>query len=415
MPSPGQNEKVKGALALQQQGDLEAAAERYREVLAIEPANADALHMLGVVHLRQKRYREGVDCIEQACIVGKWHDRTAFANLVRGLTNLVATLPEPVDGEARCGWVAEERARRASARAEDREPLVSILIPSYNHARYVGDALRSVFAQTYPRLELIVIDDGSTDTSAQVIERTLADCPHPHRFAARANEGAPATINEALALASGEYFNVLNSDDLFAPERIEAMVAGVHRGGAEWGFSRCAFIDDAGMPCRDDARAREIGAHFESMTDRRYIGQHFVFANPVISTGNIFAACEFARGRLGFAVDFPYVHDWAFCLEAAWQEEPVVVDADLYRYRLHETNTGSGSDPGPALEADCVVEWYCERAEREMPQNPLALCAATTPGRLALARLMHMRGVPRSPEEVRAIVQKLRDVYDDAR
>lgn len=104
---------------------------------------------------------------------------------------------------------------------------VSVVVPSYNHARFVASALRSIIRQTHAPSEIIVIDDGSTDGSPRVIERTLKDCALPCELVARANRGLCATLNEGLARSSkrGRYFAYLGSDDLWLPDFLRARVA----------------------------------------------------------------------------------------------------------------------------------------------------------------------------------------------
>lgn len=104
-------------------------------------------------------------------------------------------------------------------------PAVSVVVPSFNHAPFVERTLRSIFRQTLPPLELIVIDDGSRDESPQIIERTLRDCPFACDFLARENRGLSATLNEGFARARGRYFAYLGSDDLWFPEFLRARVA----------------------------------------------------------------------------------------------------------------------------------------------------------------------------------------------
>lgn len=102
-------------------------------------------------------------------------------------------------------------------------PLVSVVIPSYNHARYVGKAIESVLSQTYSNIELIVVDDGSKDDSREII-RELAN---RHGFRAILNEvnrGQSYALNSALATASGEYVSLLPSDDWYLPEKIALQV-----------------------------------------------------------------------------------------------------------------------------------------------------------------------------------------------
>jgi alpha-1,3-rhamnosyltransferase len=125
---------------------------------------------------------------------------------------------------------------------------VSVLVPSYNHARFVERTLRSVFAQTFPPKNLIVIDDGSKDESVAVIEKVLADCPFPHRLIARGNRGLCATLNEGFAAAEGEYFAYLGSDDVWLPEFLEDNVRLLEsRPRAALAFGHAFVIDDEDM------------------------------------------------------------------------------------------------------------------------------------------------------------------------
>lgn len=104
-------------------------------------------------------------------------------------------------------------------------PSISVVVPSYNHARFVGACLRSVFRQTHAPRELVVIDDGSRDDSIAIIEHTLKDCPFPCEFVARENRGLCRTLNESLERTAGDYFAYLGSDDLWFPEFIAARVS----------------------------------------------------------------------------------------------------------------------------------------------------------------------------------------------
>src|SRR5919197_760088 len=104
------------------------------------------------------------------------------------------------------------------ARPCDEEGLpvtVSAVIPSFNHARFVTQAIDSVLGQSFTELELIIVDDGSTDGSADVIRRHLAvRAPAiPVRFVHRPNRGLCRTINEGLSIAGGRYVALLASDD----------------------------------------------------------------------------------------------------------------------------------------------------------------------------------------------------------
>lgn len=103
----------------------------------------------------------------------------------------------------------------------DDRPLVTLVIPAYNHAFYLPEAIRSVLAQTYPLIELIVIDDGSTDDTAQV----LAGLEGDFRWFTQENAGQSRTLARGWYEARGEILAYLSADDSLEPRAVEAAVA----------------------------------------------------------------------------------------------------------------------------------------------------------------------------------------------
>jgi glycosyltransferase involved in cell wall biosynthesis len=98
-------------------------------------------------------------------------------------------------------------------------PLVSAAIPAYNAARFLADAVDSVLAQTYPNLEICIVDDGSTDNTPQVIER-YRDEPRVRAFR-QVNAGPAAARNHAVRESKGAFLAFLDADDLWLPDKIE--------------------------------------------------------------------------------------------------------------------------------------------------------------------------------------------------
>lgn len=108
---------------------------------------------------------------------------------------------------------------------EARTPLVSMIVVSYNHARFVLETLDSVKAQTYTNTELIIIDDCSTDDSVALIERWLRQTGTAATFIRHdQNRGICRTVNHAVAAASGKYIAMIASDDLWLPDKTERQV-----------------------------------------------------------------------------------------------------------------------------------------------------------------------------------------------
>ena len=111
--------------------------------------------------------------------------------------------------------------------SQESQPLVSIVIPCYNHEAFVQDCIRSVIDQTYQNIELIIIDDGSKDNSVAKIQELLDQCKAcftRFEFRHRPNVVLSATLNEALEWCRGEYFSVIASDDMMLVDKTEIQV-----------------------------------------------------------------------------------------------------------------------------------------------------------------------------------------------
>ena len=122
---------------------------------------------------------------------------------------------------------------------------VFVAVPSYNHAPFVEKCLRSIIGQTVRPKKLLVIDDGSTDGSPAIIERTLIDCAFDCEMIARENRGLCATLNQALSLSDGEFFAYLGSDDIWLPNFLEEQTRLLNaRPDAVLAFSHAYLIDE---------------------------------------------------------------------------------------------------------------------------------------------------------------------------
>lgn len=100
-------------------------------------------------------------------------------------------------------------------------PLVSVIIPAYNHELYIEEALQSVVNQTYSNIELIVINDGSKDRTAEIIEKFIQSNKNANiQFINKQNEGVCKTLNKGLEIATGEYIALLASDDVWLTDRV---------------------------------------------------------------------------------------------------------------------------------------------------------------------------------------------------
>ena len=164
-------------------------------------------------------------------------------------------------------------------------PKVSVLISCYNHAQYIEAAITSVLRQTYANIELIVLDDGSSDNSYQII-RTLAD-QHQFYAARQQNIGLTASLNKALQMATGKYICQLGSDDIMMPDKTEKQVAFMEgNSDAAVNGGNALLIDENGV----------IINHRQKFPPYREIAFAQIFANT--GPGIIASTCMIRKSAL---------------------------------------------------------------------------------------------------------------------
>ncbi len=99
--------------------------------------------------------------------------------------------------------------------------LISVVIPAYNHEKFVGAAIESVLEQSYQNFEIVIIDDGSTDQTAKVVQ-SYKDSRIKYLY--QDNQDAYNTINRGMGLAKGDFIAILNSDGIYAPNRLKRLI-----------------------------------------------------------------------------------------------------------------------------------------------------------------------------------------------
>jgi glycosyltransferase involved in cell wall biosynthesis len=253
-------------------------------------------------------------------------------------------------------------------------PRVSVIIPSYNHARYLERCLTSVFTQTYDNAEVIAIDDGSTDDSLCVLQRLANQSPFPMTVYGQGNKGAAFTINRGIRLSSGDYVNILNSDDAFTPDRIATLFAQFRGCDSEFIFSRVQFMDEADNDVSlVDDYAIDLVSKQSAINDFMSVGFSAIRSNVAISTGNFFFSRQLYE-RVGPFAEFRYCHDWDFLLRCLVHVEPVYVAQPLYWYRLHSRNSFRDLAEAAGYECPTLMRNYFRSVRRGIVPNALAPC-----------------------------------------
>jgi glycosyltransferase involved in cell wall biosynthesis len=214
---------------------------------------------------------------------------------------------------------------------------IAVVIPLYNHAAYIGDAIRSVLAQTRAVDKIIIVDDGSTDDSVEIV-RALAE-PRIELYT-QANLGAHAALNRGIEKAVGcDYVAILNSDDVFARERISKCAAFLDETSSiDVVATRLKLIDSTGSEIAfSDRRAKWFAAAWSVRGSQLELVEQLGVANFISSTSNL-------TGRRAYFLDHPfrhyrYAHDYFFVLDCALHNRLAVLEDELFSYRVHSTNT----------------------------------------------------------------------------
>jgi glycosyltransferase involved in cell wall biosynthesis len=210
---------------------------------------------------------------------------------------------------------------------QPQQPLVSVIIPTYNRAAYLKEAVASVLAQTYERWELVIVDDGSTDGTAGYL-RGLSDPriratsgPHSGNRAAPCNSGARA--------AAGSYLAFLDSDDLWLPAKLERQVeAMLQQPDCRWSYTRRTCID---------AHGRELsGPGFRSWTPcSGWILADVLELRALIASSALMIERTLYEEVGGFDESYARCEDVAMWLTLAERSPVVAVDTLLVKKRIH--------------------------------------------------------------------------------
>lgn len=236
--------------------------------------------------------------------------------------------------------------------------LVSVLIPSYNHEKYIAGTIRSIISQTYADIELIIVDDGSKDSSWNIINSMAEECRQRFCrvvFVRQKNAGTCSSFNRCASLALGEFIYFIASDDLAMPEAIECEYGFLSQ-NSEYGLAvgendiidssnAVVFWDKQQNIIRDRAQAAYFSfsdmlkkthknIDFESSTFGKYetfLGTNYI-PNGYLIRHSVFDLTG------GYRKEAP-LEDWYMMLQLSKYSKFKFITKTLFQYRWHESNT----------------------------------------------------------------------------
>lgn len=137
------------------------------------------------------------------------------------------------------------------------DKLLSIIIPVYNAGKYIEATLNSIYAQTYKDFEIILVDDCSSDNSAEIIKEHMKSHPEIVYHLQEENKGAAVARNTALAIAKGQYVAFLDSDDIWKPDKTEKQLKLLEEKEGAFAFTAIEMIDDNGEIVKKKRKVKE--------------------------------------------------------------------------------------------------------------------------------------------------------------
>ncbi|MGI6639690.1 MAG: glycosyltransferase [Desulfobulbus sp.] len=254
-------------------------------------------------------------------------------------------------------------------------PKVSVVIPAYNHERFIGPAIESVLQQTHESLELIIIDDGSTDRTAEVIQGYT---DQRLQYVHQENQDAYNALNRGLSMVKGDFVAILNSDDIFMPNRLERLLVEQQASSAQCLFSKVCLINDDGDRLDNPALwwnqwYADVLARYEASGD---LYTAFLQRNCLVTTSNLFMTRE-AMQTVGGFCPLRYLHDYDYMfriLLAFPGQVRFLHQEPLLWYRIHGSNTISEAAIIGREQDKAVIRQYL------LARIPTDLQALTTAG-----------------------------------
>ncbi len=248
--------------------------------------------------------------------------------------------------------------------------LISVVIPAYNHERFIAQTIESVLSQSYSDLELVIIDDGSQDRTGEICQ-SYDD--KRIKYVYQENQDAFNALNNGIALAQGEFISILNSDDVYTPNRLQRLMDEHLANGAECLISDVIPISDDGEELADPALGWNIW-HQKNRDFYKECGDiytAFLKGNYMVTTSNLFATAS-AFQKVGKFCSLRYLHDYDFIFRmmlAFPGKVAYLADEKLLYYRIHSGNTlKEAAVTGRLQDMEVIRRYMLEKIDKEQRQ-----------------------------------------------
>lgn len=233
------------------------------------------------------------------------------------------------------------------------QPLVSVIIPAYNCEKFLDRALYSVLAQSWKNIEIIVVDDGSTDSTAERAARFGDKITYVYQE----NAGASSARNNGIQIATGEYIAFLDADDSWVPSKLEVQVEVFLRNPG------MALVSTGSLYLNEELESEHNSLSSPSFDPAAVRLEDFqnLFENPYLATSTVMVATSVARDVGGFDTALVTAEDLDFYFNCCWQRTFARIDQKL----VYKAGVDGSLGGGPRTYADnmFVVNRFCEKHE----------------------------------------------------
>lgn len=238
--------------------------------------------------------------------------------------------------------------------------LISIVIPNYNHEPFLRSRLESVFSQTYPNIEVILLDDASTDGSVNIL-KTYANHPKVSHFIVNeTNSGSPfRQWEKGIELAKGDYVWIAESDDFCEVNFLEKLISFIDTKTVV-AFCGSNVVNQESLFIKKNTWAQQhddslMKTHF-NIEGQKLLKKHFRYRNMIPNTSAAIFKKEYYRKKM-LKTNFSFCGDWYFWCQMCKCGNFVYVNEFLNHYRRHEASTRTPKALKKEIER--INEYFC--------------------------------------------------------
>lgn len=235
-------------------------------------------------------------------------------------------------------------------------PKITVVIPSYNKVKFIGDTLKSIFKQNYDNFEVIIQDGGSTDGTLKIIEQFAKKYPKKIKYVSKKDGGQSNAINSGLKKATGEIVTFINADDVYCDGAFEAVVGHyAENPDAIWFAGKGIVIDEKGV------EIAKLATWYKSFLLSRST-YYFLLTTNYLMQPSVFLTKKSLQKYGLFTGTKDFVTEYDMWLKLGKKEMPVVINKNLTKFRI-EKNTKTSLNSVILLEEDeRIVKRYTKNS-----------------------------------------------------